>query len=85
MPEAVGYAHCQYINRVVHPAGKQTAHLKQGLLNFDGTPHTELVKAVTRANKKATTGVVDDTDDAGSGAQRVWFNVWNAGTVSLPA
>ena len=52
-PEIVGYAHCQYINRAVkgwHPQ----VHLKQGLLNFDGTPKTVFVDAVTRANKAAT-------------------------------
>ena len=46
-PELVGYAHCQYINRAVQLPSK----LKQGLLNFDGTPHHEFVDAITRANR----------------------------------
>ena len=59
----VGYAHCQYINRAVchewpvNAPGHCTKlgampALKQGLLNYDGTPHATLVAAVARANQK---------------------------------
>ena len=64
-PEIIGYSHCQYINRAVCPGsanamraqecrgpGATNLHLKQGLLNWDGTPQAEYVALVTAANKK---------------------------------
>ena len=61
-PEVIGIAHCQYINRVVkHTWGSAGLHLKQGLLNFDGTPHAELVAAITEANKQATQATATPT------------------------
>lgn len=55
-PEFIGYAHCQYINRAVRQGGKTTDSLKQGLLNFNGTPHEEYVGIVTKANTAANAG-----------------------------
>ena len=49
-PEVIGFAHCQYINRVV-TSGKRGLHLKQGLLDFGGAAHAELVAAITAANR----------------------------------
>ena len=64
-PEVIGYSHCQYVNRAVCPgsanakrqaecrgADAPDLHLKQGLLNFDGSPQDEYVGLVTAANKK---------------------------------
>ena len=60
-PAVVGYAHCQYINRVVDPGGDTSRqHLKQGLLHADGTPHREMVDAITLANAKASTRRPED-------------------------
>ena len=65
-PEIIGYSHCQYVNRAVCPGSadaKRAAecrggpaatnlHLKQGMLNFDGSPQAEYVSLVAAANKK---------------------------------
>eukprot|EP01079_Euglenida_sp_SAG-EU17-18_P000527 gene527-2458_t len=51
MPQVVGYSRCQYIDRVVMYAGQTSeTHLKQGILDFDGTFHSVFAQAVARAN-----------------------------------
>ena len=50
--KVVGYAHCQYINRAVKSAGSTIPSLKQGLLDFDGTPQHVWVNAIAKANAK---------------------------------
>ena len=51
-PRLLGASHCQCIDRTIRPGYEGgRSILKQGLLAFDGTPHTVYIDLIRRANR----------------------------------